>query len=173
MFLIVIVVLAAIIIGSLLVLMVIGALFLKHKFSQSKVLSLVKQNTINTFILIATQAQEAKESNNPIYEGPLYENIEERETPLPTIHPQPLSLGRRMSRGLINGVDNVYQTSPIPIPSGEREGVYAELKTGGPHNTTAEEEDAYTIMSPVSRAATAINSTPYLEGRAAWIGNGK
>ena len=68
--------------------------------------------------------QEPKQNRNPIYEGPLYENMEE----FPPSLPPPPSTRRRVSGSLIQIVDNGYQSSSVPIPTGsEIEGLYAEL----------------------------------------------
>ena len=135
--------------------------------------------TINTFTMISPpEPQEAKESDNPIYEGPLYENVEEQQRQLP-LPPLP-SARRRLSKGLVTSVENMYHSSPIPVPSGsDSEGLYAELaarKRESQATPTGDgEEEVYTIMSPVGPAerAAALSFTPYLEDRAAWISNRK
>ena len=126
--------------------------------------------------MAASAPQEAKESYNPIYEGPLYENIEERQgPPPPNPLPNPSSVGRRMSSSIVCSVDNVYLSSPISIPASqqEREGVYCELKRPASLDTEQETEDAYTLMSPVAAVVATASFTPYLEDREMWIANRK
>ena len=131
-----------------------------------------KQNTLSICHLFEA-TPEVKESGNPIYEGPLYENMEESPG---TSLPPPPSARRRGS--VSRSVDNVYHSSPVPIPTDpETEGLYAEPKkqesqTRAPGDG---EEETYTIMSPAGHAARdGFNSTPtYTEDRAAWIANRK
>ena len=120
--------------------------------------------------------QEPLENRNPIYEGPLYENME--ESPGTSLPPPPSA----MRRGSVSrSVDNVYHSSPVPIPTGpETEGLYAELLAAKKQESQTrvpggEEEETYTIMSPAGHAARdGLNSTPnYTEDRAAWIGKRK
>ena len=115
--------------------------------------------------------------------------------------PPPPSTRRRVSGSLIQIVDNGYQSSSVPIPTGsEIEGLYAELAdrkqdsqpTAGseieglyaeladrkqdsqPTAPGDREEEPYTIMSPVGsarRAGCGLNS--YLDNYAAWISNTK
>ena len=126
--------------------------------------------------IILAVSREVKENGNPIYEGPLYENMEESPPSLPP----PPSTRRRVSGGFIRrSVDNVYHSSPVPIPTGsETEGLYAELtdrkQDSQPTAPEEGEEETYTIMSPVGPAARdGLSFTPYMEDRAAWIGNRK
>jgi hypothetical protein len=153
----VIAVLTALVICFLVVAIVVGAILVKNKFFST--------------------TREVKESGNPIYEGPLYENMEESpETSLP---PPPPSARRRGS--VSRSVENVYHSSPVPIPTGpETEGLYAELLAAKKQESQTrapggEEEETYTIMSPAGHAARdGLNSTPtYTEDRAAWIGKRK
>ncbi|CAI8046182.1 hypothetical protein GBAR_LOCUS25522 [Geodia barretti] len=100
----VIVVLTALVICFLVAAVVVGAILVKNKFFST--------------------TREVKESGNPIYEGPLYENME--ESPGTSLPPPPPSARRRGS--VSRSVDNVYHSSPVPIPTGpETEGLYAEL----------------------------------------------
>jgi hypothetical protein len=152
----VIAVLTALVICFLVAAVVVGAIFVKNKFFST--------------------TPEVKESGNPIYEGPLYENMEEsRGTSLPP----PPSARRRGS--VSRSVDNVYHSSPVSTPTGpETEGLYAELLAAKKQESQTRapgdgEDETYTIMSPAGHAARdRFNSTPtYTEDRAAWIANRK
>ncbi|CAI8046188.1 hypothetical protein GBAR_LOCUS25524 [Geodia barretti] len=121
--------------------------------------------------------QEPLENRNPIYEGPLYENME--ESPGTSLPPPPPPSARR--RGSVSrSVDNVYHSSPVPIPTDpETEGLYAELLADKKQESQTRapgdgEEETYTIMRPAGHAARdGFNIDPYVEERAAWIGNRK
>ena len=92
--------------------------------------------------------------------------------------PPPPSARRRGS--VSRSVDNVYHSSPVPIPTGpETEGLYAELLAAKKQESQTRapgdgEEETYTIMSPAGHAARdGFSIDPYVEERAAWIGNRK
>ena len=123
-------------------------------------------------------SHEVKQNDNPIYEGPLYENFEEQLNCRP---PTTYATQPQTNDASITSNDNIYHTAPINIPSQGREeegvGLYAELalKSSG---VEAEErksegeasgaEEMYTIMrSPVGSTAT----PNYREDRAVWLGN--
>jgi hypothetical protein len=153
-------VLAAVLLCLLMVVVVIGVVYLRNRLSTSII------------------PQEPKENRNPIYEGPLYENME--ESPGTSLPPPPPPSARR--RGSVSrSVENVYHSSPVPIPTGpETEGLYAELLADKKQQSQTRvlgdgEEETYTIMSPAGHAARdGLNSTPtYTEDRAAWIGKRK
>ena len=83
-----------------------------------------------------------------------------------------------MSGGLTRrSVDNVYHSSPVPIPTGsETEGLYAELadrkQDSQPTAPGEGEEETYTIMSPVGPTPT-DGRTSYPEEPAVSIINRK
>ena len=151
----------------------IGAVIFKHKTLSSKII-------FPLYILACMTSpavpQEPLENRNPIYEGPLYENME--ESPGTSLPPPPPSARRRGS--VSRSVDNVYHSSPVPIPTGpETEGLYAELLAAKKQESQTRapgdgEEETYTIMRPAGHAARdGFNIDPYVEERAAWIGNRK
>ena len=124
-----------------------------------------------------TGSKKAKEVNNPIYEGPLYENVEEEQSSQP---PPTSSTVHAMSTEFIPNTDNIYHSLPVNIPSGqgwEFESAVVVRKSRHPHITEMGgserereeegEEGAYTIMSTPS----GISFTPSREDRATWLVN--
>ena len=115
--------------------------------------------------------------SNPIYEGPLYENVEEQQNSIPP----PSAAGE----GLTTSISNIYESSPVPIPNSQERGpdgvlgFYAmitaksngvgqqvEGREGG-EEEEEEEEGMYTVM----RTPTGISFTPSREDRFDWLSN--
>ena len=68
------------------------------------------------YIALYAGSREAKQVNNPIYEGQLYENVEEQQSShLPPIS----SVDYIRNRDSISSPENIYQTSPINISTGQ------------------------------------------------------
>lgn len=114
--------------------------------------------------------------SNPIYEGPLYENVEEEQNSIPP----PSAAGE----GLTISISNIYESSPVPIPNSQERvpdgvlGFYAMI-TAKSNDSQAvgeevegregegEEEEMYTVM----RTPTGISFTPSREDRLDWLSN--
>ena len=142
--------------------------FFKHKTLPSKIAS--SPSWWLHHCVLAVQ-QEPKESRNPIYEGPLYESLEETLSPLP---PPLSSVGRRGSGECVSS--NLYTSSlPVPIPTSletTQQGTLLTPKTQPQDTPGPGEEDTYTVMSPAGHAARdGYSFTPYMEDRAGWIGH--
>ena len=111
-----------------------------------------------------------KQNINPIYESPLYENMEEQQqqqqqksgfTPLPC--------AERSDR--VFSIDNIYHSDPITISSNS--GMYSEVgmrKCQPSGRGEANEEDEYTVMRTLA-SSNAVSSTPYHEDRVDWLIN--
>ena len=131
-----------------------------------------------------TGSKKAKQVTNPIYEGALYETVEEQQSH----QTPPTSTVQTMSTEVITSTDNTYQSIPISIPSEqmreerEFENAVVIRKSHHSHNTEEREEvgeekteeereeereGAYTIMS----TPTGISFTPSREDRATWLVN--
>ena len=125
------------------------------------------------------RSNEMNQTVNPIYEGPLYENMEEHQN---NISPPTYADRSHLSRAF-----NKYQSSPINIPSGvarakEELEFYAVAASKKSRNSRSVEEDegegeiegegegegegTYTIM----RTPTGISFTPSREDRNTWLG---
>ena len=136
--------------------------FFKHKTLPSKIAS--SPSWWLHHCVLAVQ-QEPKESRNPIYEGPLYESLEETLSPLPP----PLSARRRGSGECVSSaVGNLYTSSlPVPIPTSlenTQQGTLLTPKTQPQDTPGPGEDDTYTVMNPVGHATReGFRINPYME----------
>ena len=107
-----------------------------------------------------------KENINPIYESPLYENMEEQQQQQQQSGFTHLPCAERR-----DSIDNIYHSDPISIPSNS--GMYSEVgrrKCQPSGREEVNEEDAYTVMrSPAT--SNAVSFTPYHEDRVDWLLN--
>lgn len=114
--------------------------------------------------------------SNPIYEGPLYENVEEQQNSIPP----PSADGG----GLTTSVSNIYESSPIAIPNSQERvpdgvlGFYAVItaksndsQAVGEEVEGREEEGVEEGMYTVMRTPTGISFTPSREDRFDWLGH--